>query len=147
MRPILLAPTSDGLVVAFAGPALGLLCTPTKQDEEVLLDACETPRQYLFILLGWWTGARRREILALHYYDFDFDAHTLNISHMKNNMSGVLPVSEEIISMVKRLYQEANESDPVFHVDPLLAFPLCLYQFYVSPVIAFVPTAGTGAIR
>jgi len=68
-----------------------------------LLAACETPREYLFVLLGWWTGGRRGEIRALRYYHLDFEAKTLDMRHFKNNMYGVLPVSEEIIGIVKRL--------------------------------------------
>ena len=47
----------------------------------------------------WWTGGRRGEVRALHYYDFDFKALTLNMRHFKNNMYGVLPISEEIIAI------------------------------------------------
>jgi integrase len=90
-------------------------------DEELrrLLSACRTPRQYLFLMLGWWTGGRRGEIRALHYYHFDFDARTLDMQHFKNNMFCVLPVSEEIITIVKQLYEQAQESDPLFPNDPL----------------------------
>lgn len=91
----------------------------TEEELRSLLDTCDCPRQYLFILLGWWTGGRRGEIRALHYYDFDFKALTLNMRHFKNNMHGVLPISEEIIAIVKRLYEGAEESDPLFSQDPM----------------------------
>jgi integrase len=91
----------------------------TDVEFRALLDACETPRQYLFLLLGWWTGGRRGEILALHYYHFDFDACTLEISHGKNNMYGRLPFSQQIVDIVKKLYEEADEAAFVFPRDPL----------------------------
>ncbi len=31
----------------------------TEDELRKLLKACETPREYLFVLLGWWTGGRR----------------------------------------------------------------------------------------
>lgn len=90
-------------------------------DDELrkLLAVCSCPRQYLFLLLGWWTGGRRGEIRALHYYHFDFEANTLDMRHFKNNMFSLLPVSQEIIDIVKKLYQSATESDAVFAQDPL----------------------------
>jgi len=91
----------------------------TEDEFRKLLKACETPREYLFVLLGWWTGGRRGEIRALHFYHFDFKAKTLDMQHFKNNMHGVLPVSAEIIGIVERLYKEAGESDPLFPQDPL----------------------------
>ena len=91
----------------------------TEDELRALLEASENVRQYLLILLGWWTGGRRGEILALHYYHFDFDARTLDMRHFKNNMFGVLPVSEEITEIVRRLYRHAQESDPLFPADPI----------------------------
>ena len=44
----------------------------TEDELRALLDACETPRQYLFLLLGWWTGGRRSDILGIYFYHFDF---------------------------------------------------------------------------
>ena len=91
----------------------------TEDELRALLEACAGVRQYLFILLGWWTGGRRGEILALHYYHFDFDARTLDMRHFKNNMFGVLPVSGEITEIARGLYQHAQESDPLFPADPI----------------------------
>jgi len=92
----------------------------TDTELRALLRACETPRQYLFLLLGWWTGGRRSEIRALHYYHFDFAAGTLDVRHMKNNSLSVLPISVEILTIVKDLYKHAGESDPIFSHDPFL---------------------------
>lgn len=91
----------------------------TEDEFRALLHACDTPRQYLFLLLGWWTGGRRGEILALHYYHFDFHSCLLDISHAKNNMHGVLPLSREIVTIVEQLYRDAEEADRVFLEDPL----------------------------
>ncbi len=91
----------------------------TEEEFKALLRVCETPRQYLFLLLGWWTGGRRGEIRALHYYHFDFRAGTLNIAHMKNNTYSVLPISRQIVAIVEKLYQGAKEADPVYPQDPL----------------------------
>lgn len=91
----------------------------TEEEFRLLLQACQTPQEYLFLLLGWWTGGRRGEIRALHYYHFDFKAGMLNISHMKNNTLSVLPVSRHIVEIVERLYAEAKEADRVFPEDPL----------------------------
>jgi integrase len=33
----------------------------TEEEFRALLRVCETPRQYLFLLLGWWTGGRRSD--------------------------------------------------------------------------------------
>ena len=90
----------------------------TEDEFRSLLKACETPREYLFLLLGWWTGGRRSEILALHYYHFDFQENTLNIAHMKNNMHGLLPLSKTIVELVEQLYKDADEADRVFPKDP-----------------------------
>ena len=62
---------------------------------------------------------RRSDILALHYYHFDFKACTVQIMHPKRNMYGVLPLSRGIIKLVERLYADADEADPVFPKDPL----------------------------
>lgn len=91
----------------------------TEDELRKLLAACESPREYLFLLLGWWTGGRRGEIQAMHFYHFDFEACTLDMLHFKNNMFSLLPVSTEITNIVKRLYETAGESDALFPQDPL----------------------------
>lgn len=91
----------------------------TDVEFKALLKACTDPRQYLFLLLGWWTGGRRSEILGLHYYHFDFDVCTVDITHGKNNMHGRLPLSPTILQLVKDLYKDAQEADPVFPKAPL----------------------------
>lgn len=90
----------------------------TESEFRALLEACETRRQYLFLLLGWWTGGRRGEIHALHYYHFDFKACTLDMSHFKNNAYGVLPLSKQIVAIIEELYRGAQEADRVFPKDP-----------------------------
>jgi len=90
----------------------------TEDELRALLNVCERVQEYLFLLLGWWTGARRSEILVLHYYHFDFAGCTLDVRHMKNNMLSVLPVSREIVEIVKRLYEDADEAAPLFRRDP-----------------------------
>lgn len=92
----------------------------TEEEFRILLRACRSPREYLFLLLAWWTGGRRSEILALHYYHFDFAACTVDMSHGKNNMYGRLPLSAEIIDLVKNLYRDAKEADPLFPEDPFV---------------------------
>lgn len=90
----------------------------TEDEFRALLKECKTIRQYLFLLLGWWTGARRKEILSLHYYHFDFKKCLLSISHKKNNKLSVIPVSQQIIEIIERLYQDATEADSIFSHDP-----------------------------
>ncbi len=91
----------------------------TDEEFQALLGVCRTPRQYLFLLLGWWTGGRRGEILALHYYHFDFQARTVTVAHKKNNMSSLIPLSQMIVGIVEDLYAQADEADKVFPKDPL----------------------------
>lgn len=90
----------------------------SEAEFRALLTACRSLREYLFLLLGWWTGGRRGEILALHYYHFDFQTCSVDISHGKKIMYGWLPLSSEIIQMVKDLYREAKEADSLFPEDP-----------------------------
>lgn len=90
----------------------------TDAELRALLSACTTAHQYAFLLLGWWTGARRGELLALHFYHFDFAAGTLDVRHMKNNTVSVLPVSARIIRIVKGLYDGADEAARLFASDP-----------------------------
>lgn len=91
----------------------------TDAELRALLKHCENARQYLFLLLGWWTGGRRSEILALHYYHFDFQAGTVEIAHNKNNMYSRLPISPQIIALVKQLYADAKEAAALFPEDPM----------------------------
>jgi len=91
----------------------------TEDEFRVLLANCKTLREYLFLILGWWTGARRGELLALHFYHFDFKVRTLQVAHQKNNMHSVLPIPQQIIDIVETLYHGAKEAERVFPTDPL----------------------------
>jgi len=90
----------------------------TEEEFRALLKQCDTLSEYLFLVLAWWTGGRRNEILALHYYDFDFANKTVRIVHKKNNKTGVLPVSQQIVDLVQQSYRQASEADKVFSCDP-----------------------------
>jgi len=90
----------------------------TEDELRALLGVCQTARQYLFIMLAWWTGARRSELLGLHFYHFDFQGRTVQMAHGKNRMYGILPVAPEILDAVKGLYAGAGEADPLFPKDP-----------------------------
>jgi integrase len=60
------------------------------------------PKLYLLILLAITTGARRGELLALRYRDLDLAARTAAIARTKNGEPRVLPLTDAVITEIKR---------------------------------------------
>ena len=69
-------------------------------ERKRLLAACERSRWdklSLLVKMAIGTGARRAELLGLHWCDIDFDRHTATLHTTKNKDKRVLPLPDAIM--------------------------------------------------
>lgn len=70
-----------------------------------LLDACKAsawPRLYLLTLMSLTTGARRGELLALRWRDFDVERAIAHIGRTKNGDPKALPLVPAVVEQLQR---------------------------------------------
>lgn len=75
------------------------------QERERLLAAAKIsawPKLYLLVLMALTTGARRGELLGLRYRDLDLERGVASVDRTKNGTPRVLPLTEAVISEIKR---------------------------------------------
>lgn len=88
-------------------------------ERETLLKACkESDNAYLYlvVVLALSTGARRMEILGLHWDDVDINRRVITLHHTKNNERRVLPIVGHALELMK---QHAK----IRRIDTNLVFP------------------------
>ena len=111
---------------------LGLLDNPTRyirslpekkgrtrylsdNEREGLFKACRDSKWdklYLLVLIAITTGARRGELLSLHWNDIDIDKQTAYVLTSKNGEPKVLPLTDSVIKELQRFSQ--NDSSLIF---------------------------------
>lgn len=74
-------------------------------ERKTLMATCkesEWNKLYLLVLLAITTGGRRGELSNIRWRDVDFERCTASIHHTKNNEPRVLPLTNAVISELKR---------------------------------------------
>ena len=74
-------------------------------ERERLFKACRDSKWdklYLLVLIAITTGARRGELLSLHWNDIDIDKQTAYVQTSKNGEPKVLPLTESVIKELER---------------------------------------------
>jgi len=67
-----------------------------------LLDACDDPLLYRFVLLGAYTGMRRSEIEELKWSDVDFERAEIRVQgNTKNNDYRIVPMADPVKEVLK----------------------------------------------
>ena len=88
-----------------------------REDEEIrLLQACrESPSPYLYCitLIGITTGARKSEILNLHWDDISFDKRIAYIRTSKNDRSRHVSLVDTVIRELKILHSVRDITKPL----------------------------------
>lgn len=67
-----------------------------------LVEACETPREYVLILLALHSGLRRAELAALEVGDVSLAGRSVHVRAGKGDKSRTVPLSEEAAMVVGR---------------------------------------------
>lgn len=94
-----------------------------------LLDACRAaawPKLYLLVLMALTTGARRGELLGLHWRDVDLERAVASVGRTKNGDPRMLPLTPGVCEEMKRMTRSpsslvfARAGDPtrVFTFEP-----------------------------
>ena len=90
----------------------------TQDEIKRFLQACKESRSnalYPIVLLALSTGARKSEILQLHWEDVDFERSRILIHETKNTEKRSLPLVGHAGQVIKELYSESPEkSGPIF---------------------------------
>lgn len=82
-----------------------------------LLDACRLsrwPRLYLLVLMALTTGARKGELLGLHWCDVDLERGVAHVGRSKNGDPKVLPLTVAVVSTLKGFAHNAKPAHRVF---------------------------------
>lgn len=75
----------------------------------------EEPNRSLadFVMICLLTGARRTNVLSMHWQDINFDQETWSIRETKNGSAHLIPLSSEAIAILKPLFK-VRKGDWVF---------------------------------
>jgi len=83
----------------------------TNNERGALLEACKQSqwdRLYLLVLMALTTGARKGELLGLHWSDIDFKSNTTLLSDTKNGSSRTLIFPPVVMTELKRFQEVGN---------------------------------------
>lgn len=67
-----------------------------------LLEACETPYLFLFVVLGAYTGMRKGEMYNLRWQNVDLRRREFTVRDSKNNESRTIPMNDQVVAALKR---------------------------------------------
>ncbi len=84
-----------------------------------LLEAAATLPAYALILLGWFTGARRGELLRLKWRDVSVERQTVEIDKQKTGVIVRVPLPADVVAALAAMRGEAGGGDLIFAADPL----------------------------
>lgn len=90
--------------------------TLNAEEAGCLLAACresQNPYLYCITLMAITTGMRQGEILKLEWNDVDLEACIAHIKETKNGRPRSVPLVDEIIEELKKLYKDRNPAKPL----------------------------------
>jgi integrase len=91
-------------------------------ERDALLEACRSSDckiLYPLVITALATGARRSELLRLHWSDVSFDRKTLTFVDTKNDETRSVPLPEQVVEQLRQLSKVRNiDDDKVFPITP-----------------------------
>lgn len=80
----------------------------TINQKKMMLDNCETGKQYIALLIGFDFAVRAGEILTLKLEDINFNTRIVHIFDSKKKIYRKIPASIESINAIKRYCKDKN---------------------------------------
>lgn len=80
------------------------------EDFRKLLDACPSDMWRAFLLAAWYTGMRRNELLAMTWFDVDFEGEriTVQAETSKGKRDDWIPMHSELATLLRGLQRESG---------------------------------------
>ena len=84
----------------------------SEEEKTRLFKACRSSqwdKLYVLVLMAITTGARKGELMNLHWSDVDFDRQTAYVKTTKNGQPKVMPLTREVIKELSRFKDQEPE--------------------------------------